>query len=73
MSREDLRCKPGTACARGNLPQRRSRNWSRRKSSKLQGELVKRAGSTITLEPEEARAKEQIEAAFAGAGLAVPP
>jgi selenocysteine-specific elongation factor len=38
----------------------------------LQGELVKRAGSTVTLEPEEARAKEQIEAAFAGAGLAVP-
>ena len=36
------------------------------------GELVKKAGSEIALLPEEARAKEQIEAAFASAGLAVP-
>jgi selenocysteine-specific elongation factor len=36
------------------------------------GELVKKAGSEITLQPEEAKAKEQIEAAFASAGLAVP-
>lgn len=36
------------------------------------GELVKKAGSEITLQPEEARAKDQIEAAFAAAGLAVP-
>jgi selenocysteine-specific elongation factor len=42
------------------------------KKLELQGEIVKRAGSTITLEPEEARAKEQIETAFAGAGLTVP-
>ena len=42
------------------------------KKLELQGDLVKRAGSAITLEPEEARAKEQIEVAFAGAGLAVP-
>src|SRR4029077_13142739 len=38
----------------------------------LQGELVKRAGAQIFLLPEEAKAKEQIEAAFASAGLAVP-
>jgi selenocysteine-specific elongation factor len=38
----------------------------------LQGELVKRAGSAVTLDPEEARAKGQIELAFAGAGLTVP-
>jgi len=38
----------------------------------VQGEIVKRAGATITLDPEEARAKEQIEKAFAAAGLAVP-
>ena len=38
----------------------------------LQGELVKRAGAQISLLPEEAKAKEQIEAAFASAGLAVP-
>jgi len=37
-----------------------------------QGEIVKRAGSTISLDAEEARAKEQIETAFAAAGLAVP-
>ncbi len=37
-----------------------------------QGELVKKAGSEIALLPEEANAKEQIEAAFASAGLAVP-
>jgi selenocysteine-specific elongation factor len=36
------------------------------------GELVKKAGSEIALQPEEAEAKEQIEAAFASAGLAVP-
>jgi len=37
-----------------------------------QGELVKKAGSEIALLPEEAKAKEQIEAAFAAASLAVP-
>ena len=42
------------------------------KQIELQGELVKRAGSQISLMPEEAKAKEQIEAAFAAAGLAVP-
>jgi selenocysteine-specific elongation factor len=36
------------------------------------GELVKKTGSEITLQPEEAKAKDQIEAAFASAGLAVP-
>ncbi len=36
------------------------------------GELVKKAGSEIALLPEEAKAKEQIEAAFASAGLEVP-
>src|SRR5260370_19009939 len=43
------------------------------KKLEAQGEIVKRAGSTINLEPEEARAKEQIEMAFAAAGLACPP
>ena len=42
------------------------------KNLELQGDRVKRRGSAITLEPEEARAKEQIAAAFAEAGLAVP-
>src|SRR5260370_2008497 len=43
------------------------------KKLEAQGEIVKRAGSTINLEPEEARAKEQIEMAFAAAGLPGPP
>ncbi len=38
----------------------------------LQGELVKKPGSEITLTPEESWAKRQIEQAFATAGLAVP-
>ena len=42
------------------------------KTIELYGELVKRAGSEISLLPDEAKAKEQIEAAFASAGLAVP-
>lgn len=37
------------------------------------GDLVKRAGRAIALSPEEARARDQIEQAFAHAGLAVPP
>src|SRR3989475_718801 len=36
------------------------------------GDIVKRAGRTIALLPEEARAKEQIELEFSRAGLAVP-
>ncbi len=36
------------------------------------GELVKPAGSQISLLPEEAKAKAEIEAAFASAGLEVP-
>ena len=42
------------------------------KKLEVQGDIVKKAGSGIELLPEEAKAKEQIEAAFAGAGLAVP-
>lgn len=37
------------------------------------GDVVKRAGREIELTPEEARAKEQIEQAFAQAGLTAPP
>jgi selenocysteine-specific elongation factor len=38
----------------------------------LQGEFIKKAGTEITLSPEELRAQEQIAQAFAKAGLAVP-
>jgi len=36
------------------------------------GELVKKAGSEITLQPEETKAKDQIAAAFRSAGLQAP-
>jgi selenocysteine-specific elongation factor len=36
------------------------------------GDLVRNAAREITLQPDEARAKEQISAAFAAAGLVVP-
>ena len=42
------------------------------KKISLQGEFVKKAGTEITLAPEELRAQEQITHAFAKAGLAVP-
>ncbi len=38
----------------------------------LAGDMVKRAGRKIALQPEEARAKEQIEEEFSRAGLTVP-
>jgi selenocysteine-specific elongation factor len=38
----------------------------------LSGDVVKRAGREIQLSPDEARAKEQIEQAFARAGLTAP-
>jgi selenocysteine-specific elongation factor len=38
----------------------------------VQGDLVKQAGAEISLLPEEAKAKAQIEAAFAQAGFTVP-
>ena len=43
-----------------------------KKQIELQGELVRQAGAEIALQPEEARAKEEIEKAFSSAGLAVP-
>ena len=47
-------------------------NLAAQKKLDVQGELVKRAGSEIALQPEELKAKEQIEAAFASASLSVP-
>jgi len=42
------------------------------KTLDVQGEIVKRAGSGITLQPDEQAAKSKIEAAFRAGGLAVP-
>ena len=71
ISREDLRSSLGRRLKPETFRAVLEELAAQRKIE-LQGELVKRAGSAITLEPEEARAKEQIEAAFASAGLAVP-
>jgi selenocysteine-specific elongation factor len=71
MPREDLRASLGkrvrTETFRAVLE-----DLSAQKKLDTQGELVKKAGSEIALLPEEAKAKEQIETAFASAGLAVP-
>jgi selenocysteine-specific elongation factor len=42
------------------------------KKLELHGDLVKRAGSSVSLDPDEARAKREIESAFSAAGLAAP-
>jgi len=71
ISREDLRASLGkrvrTETFRAALDE-----LVAQKKLEAPGELVKKAGSEIALLPEEAKAKEQIEAAFASAGLAVP-
>jgi selenocysteine-specific elongation factor len=71
ISREDLRASLGRRVL-AETYRTALEELVAQKKLELQGELVKRAGASITLEPEEARAKEQIETAFAGAGLTVP-
>ncbi|HJZ63608.1 MAG TPA: selenocysteine-specific translation elongation factor [Candidatus Acidoferrum sp.] len=72
IAREDLRGKAG----RRVMPEvfrAALEELSNGQKLVLQGEIVKRAGAEVTLLPEELRARDQIETAFAGAGLAVPP
>jgi selenocysteine-specific elongation factor len=71
ISREDLRSHLGRR-VKAETFRAALEELVAQKKLELQGDLVKRAGSAITLEPEEARAKKEIEAAFAAAGLAVP-
>ncbi len=71
ISREDLRSSLGRR-VRPEAFRAALDDLLAQKKLEAQGEIVKRAGSTISLDPEEARAKEQIEKAFAAAGLAVP-
>ena len=72
MAREDLRSALGrriqAAAFRAALEE-----LAAEKKVELAGELVRRAGAVVTLLPEEARSKEQMERAFDKAGLAVPP
>jgi len=71
MPREDLRSSLGRR-VKAETFRAALEELAAQKKLELQGDLVKRAGSAVTLEPAEAIAKEQIETAFAGAGLAVP-
>jgi len=71
IAREDLRASLGKR-VRAETFRAALEELVAQKKVDAPGELVKRAGSEITLQPEESRAKDQIEAAFATAGLAVP-
>jgi selenocysteine-specific elongation factor len=71
IAREDLRASLGRR-VRAETFRAALEELVAQKKLDTQGELVKKAGSEIALQPEEAKAKEQIEAAFASAGLAVP-
>jgi selenocysteine-specific elongation factor len=71
IAREDLRASLGRRVREETFRAALEELASERKLD-VQGELVKRAGSQIALQPEEAQAKGEIEKAFADAGLAVP-
>jgi len=71
IAREDLRASLGRR-VRAETFRAALANIAAQKKLDVQGELVKRAGSGIELLPEELRAKDEIEKAFASAGLAVP-
>ncbi|MGH9742498.1 MAG: selenocysteine-specific translation elongation factor, partial [Candidatus Acidiferrum sp.] len=71
IAREDLRASLGRR-VRPETFRSALGELAAEKKLDLQGELVKRAGAAIALQPEEAKAKLEIEKAFAEAGLAVP-
>jgi len=71
ISREDLRASIGRL-VRPETFRAALEELAREKKIDVQGELVRPAGSAVLLDTEEALAKQQIEGAFAQAGLAVP-
>lgn len=71
IAREDLRASLGRRVRAEAFRAALAALASERKLD-AEGELVKRAGAEIALQPEEARAKEEIERAFSEASLAVP-
>ncbi|MGB2622173.1 MAG: selenocysteine-specific translation elongation factor [Candidatus Acidiferrum sp.] len=71
IAREDLRANLGRR-VRAETFRAALEELAAEKKLDVKGELVKRAGAAIALQPEEARAKDQIEQAFSEAGLAVP-
>ena len=72
IPREDLRAKSGRR-VKQEIFRAALEELAKEQKLVLQGETVKRAGAEVTLLPEEQRARDQIENAFASAGLAVPP
>lgn len=71
ITREDLRAKAGRK-VRPEVFRAALEELLAQKKLEVQGEIVRRAGSTVVLQPDEVVAKEKIEAAFRVAGLAVP-
>jgi selenocysteine-specific elongation factor len=71
IAREELRASLGKR-VRPETFRAALENLAAQKKLDVQGELVKKAGSEIALQPEEQKAKEQIEAAFRSANLCVP-
>jgi selenocysteine-specific elongation factor len=71
LTREDLRASVGRRISAETI-RATLEELVAKKKVELQGELVRQAGAGIALQPDEARAKEQIEKAFSSAGLAVP-
>jgi len=71
MTREDLRASLGKR-VRAETFRSALEELAQQKRLAVQADVVKKPGSEITLTAEEERARQQIEQAFAKAGLAVP-
>lgn len=71
ITREDLRSSIGR-CVKPEVFRAALAQSIAQKKLEVQGEIVKRAGSGIALQPDEQAAKGKIEAAFRAGGLAVP-
>jgi len=71
IAREDLRASLGRR-VRAETFRTAIEDLLKQDKLAAQGELLKKPGSEISLTPEEAKAKEQIERAFGRAGLAAP-
>jgi selenocysteine-specific elongation factor len=74
IPKEDLRARilPGTQRETAELFRAALEDLASRGELSIAGDTVKRAGREIALQPEEARAKAQIEQQFERAGLTVP-
>ena len=71
ITREDLRSSIGRR-VKPEVFRAALAELTAQKKLEVEGEIVKRAGSGITLQPDEQAAKRKIEAAFRAGGLAVP-